>query len=101
MYQVRTDAKDAAADFAHYLRELFHPPRGGAQLSSILGAYILKAVLRDAGFAIVPINPRPGMQGAFRKGLFKPFHERYDAMLTAAWPDVDNPDCDATDPIPK
>jgi hypothetical protein len=68
MHQTQTDAQMAAVDLAHYLTELFHPKdSGGAQLSSILGSYIFKAVLQEAGFAIVPTSSRPGMEKAFRK----------------------------------
>lgn len=40
-------------------------------LGAILGAYIFKGVLRDAGYAIVPLAPTPGMVSAFRRRWFR------------------------------
>lgn len=82
------DAKIAAEELAIYLSEVMNPPPDGAQLGSILGAYIFESVLRDAGYAIVPLSPSPGMQATFRRGWFRPFAKRYAALLEASWPEA-------------
>jgi len=82
------DAKAAALELTDYVLEVLHPPANGASLSAILGAYIFKAILRDAGYAIVPLAPTPRLVSAFRRGWFRKMSDRYGAMLSAAWPDV-------------
>jgi hypothetical protein len=86
------DAEAAAAELTAYVKEVLLPPQGGASLGAILGAYIFKAILRDAGYAIVPLAPTHGMASAFRRRWFRTFSNRYDAMVGAAWPDVPGPD---------
>jgi hypothetical protein len=76
-----------ARKFADNLRDLFRPGPGGAQLHSIVGAYILKAHLRDAGFAIVPLTPTLEMEAAFRRGWFRGFWGRWAAMIAVSWGD--------------
>lgn len=80
------DAKAAATELTAYLKEVMHPPAEGASLGAILGAYIFKGVLGDAGYAIVPLAPTPGMVSAFRRRWFRTFFVRYEAMVGAAWP---------------
>jgi hypothetical protein len=53
------DPKTAAIELTGYLKEVLQPPMEGASLGGILGAYIFKGVLRDAGYAIVPLTPTP------------------------------------------
>jgi hypothetical protein len=81
------DPKTAAIEFTGYLKEVLQPPMEGASLGGILGAYIFKGVLRDAGYAIVPLTPTPEMVSAFKRNSFRPFSDRYDAMVRAAWPE--------------
>lgn len=82
------DAKIAAGELTTYLRDVMDPPPGGAQLGSILGAYIFKAVLRDAGYAIVPLSPTPEMKAAFGRGWLRRFAKRYAALLDSSWPET-------------
>jgi hypothetical protein len=82
-------AKMPQPSLAWYLGEIFTPAPNGAALGSILGAYIYKGVLRDRGFAIVPLNPSHEMQAAFQRGWFKPFHARYAALIRSSWPGED------------
>ncbi len=79
------DAKAAAMELTAYLTEVMHPPAEGASLGAILGAYTFKGVLREAGYVIVPLTPTPDMVSAFRRGLFRIFSDRYNAMIAAAW----------------
>ena len=81
------DAEAASVEISDYIREVMQPPSNGARLGSILGAYIFKAVLRDRGFAVVPIASSPKMRSAFKRGWLKRFPARYAAMVEAAWPD--------------
>jgi hypothetical protein len=80
------DAKDASVEIAQYIRAIMSPPPEGAPVGDILGAYIFRAVLRDAGYAVVPLVPDSGMKAAFRTGWFKSFRHRYGALLEASWP---------------
>jgi hypothetical protein len=82
------DAEAAASQLAAYVEEVMRPPEDGASLGAILGAHIFKTVLRDAGYAIVPLAPTPGMVSAFRRGWFRNLSDRYNAMVSAAWPDI-------------
>jgi hypothetical protein len=82
------DAKIAAEELTTYLRDVMYPPPGGASLGAILGAHIFKAVLRDAGYAIVPLSPTPEMKAAFRRGWLRHFAKRYAALLDASWPEI-------------
>jgi hypothetical protein len=85
------DAEAAASELTANVKEVMLPPEDGASLGAVLGAYTFKAVLRDAGYAIVPLAPTPGMVSAFRRGWFRNFSQRYDAMVSAAWPDIPGP----------
>ncbi len=85
------DAKQASVEITGYIKNVLKPPAGGAQLGDILGAYIFKAVLRDAGYAIVPIAPNDDMKRAFKDGWFKSFRTRYEALIEAAWPKAPEP----------
>jgi hypothetical protein len=86
MRQQPVDVKDASVEIAGYLKDLMNPPPGGAPLGSILGAYIFKRILQDAGYAVVPAYPSAEVRAAFKDGLFRPFEKRYASMLEAAWP---------------
>jgi hypothetical protein len=79
------DSEVGATELAACVKEVMSPPTDGADLGAILGAYIFKRILSDAGLAIVPINPTPKMKRAFRGGWARPFFERYTSMLAAAW----------------
>jgi hypothetical protein len=81
------DAKQASVEIAGYIKNVLEPPRGGASLSDILGAYIFKSVLREAGYVIVPIAPNVEMELAYRKGWFRSFADRYGSLLSAGWPE--------------
>jgi len=80
------DAEAAASELMAYVEEVMLTPEDGASLGAVLGAYTFKAVLHDAGYAIVPLAPTPGMVSAFRHRWFRNFSHRYDAMVCAAWP---------------
>lgn len=43
------------------------------------------------GYAIVPLAPDAVMERAFRKGWFRPFKARYEALVKEGWPDADGP----------
>jgi hypothetical protein len=81
------DAKEASIEIVGYIENVMRAPPGGTQLGDILGAYIFKAVLREAGYAIVPLAPDAVMARSFRKGWFRSFEARYRALVDAAWPE--------------
>jgi hypothetical protein len=66
-------------------RAVFDPPYGGPQLGEIFDCARLKQALEDHGLTIAPVNPTRGMRRAFREGWFRPFADRYAAMLKEAW----------------
>lgn len=73
-------AADAAAQIAAEMKECLES--GGGRLGEFLAtSHFVHAVLCDAGYMTVPIVPSPDMERAFNTGLFKPFIERYRAML--------------------
>ena len=92
------DDEAAALKLTDYILEVLHPPAKGASVRAHLGAHIFKAILRDAGYAIVPLTPTTSMVSAFRRGWFRKISDRYDAMLSAAWPDVSRPKKSACSP---
>ena len=81
------DAKDASVEIVGWIRELYGPPEQ-ATLGGILGGAIFKAVLRSAGYAIVPLEPSVRMEAAYRRGWFKSFDTRYKALVEAALPEA-------------
>lgn len=84
---VPLDAKQASVELVGYVTNVLNPPSQGAELGDILGAYIFKAVLRDAGYAIVPLTPSRDMEQAYRSSWLRSFKARYQALLDAAWPE--------------
>jgi hypothetical protein len=84
-------AQIAAEELAYYLNEVMDPPPGGAQLGSIIGAHIFKKILRDAGYAIVPLSPTPEMKAAFERGWLRRFTSRYAALVASSWPSIPSP----------
>src|SRR5215203_7560365 len=78
------DAMKSAVHFAAELKEVFQSPDEGASPSAILGVAIVTAILREAGFVILPLNPTLEMERAFQKGWFRSFFKRYASMLRAA-----------------
>jgi hypothetical protein len=83
------DAKRASLELTSYIRDVFSPPDDGAPMKSVLGAYILKSMLKSAGYAIVPLKPTELMEKAFYTGSFRTFENRYAALVKAAWPEDD------------
>ena len=81
------DAQQASVEISGYIKNVLRPPPGGASLGDILGAYIFKSVLREAGYAIVPLAPDASMERDFRKGWFRPFKARYETLVKAGWPE--------------
>jgi hypothetical protein len=92
------DAQIAAVELTAYLDAALHPKApqkmqrakailGTRMSGAIIGALIFKAILRDAGYAIVPLAPTPDMVSAFKRNWFRKFCDRYAAMVRAAWPD--------------
>ena len=74
------DAKDASVEIVGWIRELYGPPEQ-ATLGGILGGAIFKAVLRSAGYAIVPLEPSVRMEAAYRRGWFRSFFARATRLL--------------------
>src|SRR5215212_10039378 len=85
------DAQQASVEITGYIRAILGPSPGEATLGDILGAYIFKARLREAGFAIMPILPTADMKKAFKSGWFKSFKARYEELVQAGWPDAPTP----------
>jgi hypothetical protein len=77
----------ASIEIAAYIKEVLEPPTTGATLGAIVGAYVFKAALRKAGYAVVPLTPTAEMRRAFKQGWGRGFMERYASMLEASWPE--------------
>ena len=62
---------------------IVHRPVDGADLPEILIAYRMQTIFNDVGLAVVPMVPTSKMRSAWKRGLFRCFHDRFRAMVEA------------------
>ncbi|WLA53188.1 hypothetical protein [Bradyrhizobium diazoefficiens] len=60
-------------------------PANGPDLGAILISHQFKEILGNAGMVVMPLEPNDKVRGAFKKGWFRSFTERYRAAVKAVW----------------